>query len=239
MPKHISLSDVACSSHSVSDFWFAIGFRLVVVRVVGFDPRSVSAWPSPAQPGPARASLAPLALPMRAPPPPDSFVSFDFSRAVTSLSLFHLSLSPRGALGFGVEIVGIWIPGGEFSPPLPSPSLSPPPPLLLLHAASLPARPRRPRPPRPHRPVAAPASSRVCARAAPSARPRARRAPPHARAPSRPRRAQPPAPLPSPRARAPREPSPCHALLAPARPPRSPVSSTARAPPLPARSRPR
>jgi hypothetical protein len=45
---------------------------------------------------------------------------------VTSLSLFHLShsLSPRGALGFGVEIAVVWIPGGEFFPS-PSPSSSP------------------------------------------------------------------------------------------------------------------
>jgi hypothetical protein len=59
-------------------------------------------WPSLAQPGtvwpgPVRAPLpSPCARPI---PPPDPFVSFDFSRAVTSLSLFHLSLSPRGALG--------------------------------------------------------------------------------------------------------------------------------------------
>jgi hypothetical protein len=70
-------------------FQFAIGFRLVVVRVVGFDLHC-----GPARPGPARAPLTPPALPMRVPlPPPDPFVSFDFSRAVTSLSVFHLSLS--------------------------------------------------------------------------------------------------------------------------------------------------
>jgi hypothetical protein len=72
MPKHISLSDVACLSRLVSDFWFAIGFRLVVVRVVGFG--SV-VWPSlahpgPIWPGPARAPLAPRPLPMCVPPSP-------------------------------------------------------------------------------------------------------------------------------------------------------------------------
>ena len=51
MPKHISLSDVECSSRS--GFRFAIGFRLVVVLVMGFDPRC-----SPAQPGLARPGLA-------------------------------------------------------------------------------------------------------------------------------------------------------------------------------------
>jgi hypothetical protein len=74
MPKHISLSEIACSSRSVSVF----GSRLEpvscvsdwVMRVVGFDPRS-----GPAQPSPARSSLArpcaPLApTPPHAPPPP-------------------------------------------------------------------------------------------------------------------------------------------------------------------------
>jgi hypothetical protein len=93
------------------------------------------AQPGLARPGPARAPLAPPALPMRAPPPPGPFLSFDFSRAVTSLSLFHLSLSPRGALGLGMVIAGVWIPEVSF----PSPSLYPPPPLLLPHTASLPA----------------------------------------------------------------------------------------------------
>ena len=69
----------------------------MVVRVVGFNPRCNPVQPSPAQPslarpGPARAPLAPLLSPMRAPPSLDLFGSFDFSRATTSLSLFHLSL---------------------------------------------------------------------------------------------------------------------------------------------------
>jgi hypothetical protein len=65
MLKHISLSDVVISRVFVSfcsGFRFAIGFCLVVVRVVGFDP-----WRGLARPGPARAPLAPPALPMRAP----------------------------------------------------------------------------------------------------------------------------------------------------------------------------
>jgi hypothetical protein len=64
----------------------------MVVCVVGFDPRCAPVQPSPAWPGPARAPLAPLLSPMRAPPSPELFGSFDFSRAATSLSLFHLSL---------------------------------------------------------------------------------------------------------------------------------------------------
>jgi hypothetical protein len=54
----------------------------MVVRVVGFDPRCDPAQSSPAQPSPAQSG----------PPSPDLFGSFDFSRAATSLSLFHLSL---------------------------------------------------------------------------------------------------------------------------------------------------
>jgi hypothetical protein len=84
MLKHISLSDVVVTRVFISSrlgFRFAIGVRLVVVRVVGFDPRCDPARPSPAQPGP------------RAPPPLDLFLLFDFSHAATSLSLSHLSLS--------------------------------------------------------------------------------------------------------------------------------------------------
>jgi hypothetical protein len=53
---------------------------------------------------------------MRAPPPPDLFGSFDFSRAVTSLSL------SRGALGFGDGDRRSWIPEVS-SPPFSSVSL--------------------------------------------------------------------------------------------------------------------
>jgi hypothetical protein len=67
MSEHISLSNVVVSRVLVSfrfRFRFAIGFRLVVVRVVVFDLRC-----GPARPGPARAPLAPSALPMRPPSP--------------------------------------------------------------------------------------------------------------------------------------------------------------------------
>ena len=49
-----------------------------------------------------------------------SLSHLDFPRSNLPLLLPPLSLPPRGALGFGVEITGIWIPGGEF---FPSPSL--------------------------------------------------------------------------------------------------------------------
>jgi hypothetical protein len=115
-----------------------VPFRVSVHDWIPFSGRACrgfrsAMWPSPTQPGPVRPARqwrplpSPCALPL---PPPDPFVSFDFSRAVTSLSIFHLSLSPRGALGFGVEIDEIWIPGGEFSPPLPF-SLPPPPPFFF------------------------------------------------------------------------------------------------------------
>jgi hypothetical protein len=73
-----------------------VELSLVVVRAVGFDPRC-----GPAQSGP-RAPGAP-AHPM--PPPQDPFGSFDFSRAVTSLSLSHLSLS-HISLSCGVGVLG-------------------------------------------------------------------------------------------------------------------------------------
>jgi hypothetical protein len=67
MPEHISLSDVMVSRVLVSfrfGFRFAIGFHLVVVRVMVFDPRC-----GRARPGPACVPLAPPALPMRTPLP--------------------------------------------------------------------------------------------------------------------------------------------------------------------------
>jgi hypothetical protein len=73
MLKHISLSDVVVSRVFVSSrlgFQFTIGFRLVVVRVVGFDPRC-----DPARPGPARAPLAPLPPCAPSPAPMSSCVS--------------------------------------------------------------------------------------------------------------------------------------------------------------------
>jgi hypothetical protein len=76
MLKHISLSDVACSSRSVSDFdWRLISFKGRACR--GF--RSAK-WPGPtqpspaqpslAQPGPARSGLARHARPWHPCPPP-------------------------------------------------------------------------------------------------------------------------------------------------------------------------
>jgi hypothetical protein len=102
-------------------------------------------WPGPTQPSPARSGPArparpgaPAHLPMR--PLLLSLSHLDFPRSNLPLPL--PSLSPRGALGFGVEIAGIWIPGGEFYPPLPLP-LSPSPPLLLpLRALACPRRAR-------------------------------------------------------------------------------------------------
>jgi hypothetical protein len=117
MPNHISLSDVVFNRvcclvlfwillrELISDLW------LCVSR--GFDPRCGPAQPGPAQLGP-RAPGAPCS-PCA---PPGPFLSFDFSRAATSLS--HISLSPRGALGFGDGDRRSWIPEVS-SPPLPSP----------------------------------------------------------------------------------------------------------------------
>jgi hypothetical protein len=197
-----------------------VPFHISVRDWIPFSGRACRGFRSALWPSPARSPWRPLPSPCACPlPPPDPFASFDFSRAVTSLSLFHLSLSPRGALGFGVEIAGIWIPGGEFSPPLLF-SLSPPPPLLLPS----PARPPCPR-----------------ARADPG-EPSPRRALPGPDEPSPrralpgPRRARPPAPLSSPRARAPGEPSPRRSLPGPVEP--LPAPCPPRWPePLPRRAR--
>jgi hypothetical protein len=61
---------------------------------------------------------------------PGPFLSFDFSRAATSLSLPSLSLSPRVALGFGKSDHRNLDPLGELPSPLPL-SLPLPLPFLL------------------------------------------------------------------------------------------------------------
>src|SRR5688572_14836820 len=113
MLKHISLSDVVVSRVFVSScfgFRFAVGFRLVVVRVVGFDPRCDQARPSPAWPGPARPARPwrPLPSPCARPLPspcarPLPLISFSYliSPAQQPPSPSPTSLSPHGALGFG------------------------------------------------------------------------------------------------------------------------------------------
>jgi hypothetical protein len=87
MPKHIYLSDAVLNRASVSPrfgFWFAIGFRLVVVRVVDFRPGPRSS--------PALART--LGAPSPHARPPLFSLSFFFSRAATSLSLSPTSLLP-------------------------------------------------------------------------------------------------------------------------------------------------
>jgi hypothetical protein len=100
------LSDVVFNRASVSPrfgFRFAIGFQLVVVRVVGSLPGS--SRPSPAQPGPGRAPQTP---PMRAQPLPLYLILFPAQQPPpTSLP----SLSHLFALGDPVTVIaGFWIP---------------------------------------------------------------------------------------------------------------------------------
>jgi hypothetical protein len=87
MLKHISLSDVVVSRVFVSfrfGFRFAIGFRLVVVRVVDLDLRC-----DPARPSPAHAPLPPC------PPLPWSLSLIRFlPRSNLPLPLPPPSLSP-------------------------------------------------------------------------------------------------------------------------------------------------
>jgi hypothetical protein len=94
MPKRTSLSDVACSSHSISDFgWRLISFNGHACR--GF--RSAK-WPGPTQSSPARpVRPSPAHAPSVPHPPPHAPPSSSpsliwISRAATSLSLSHLSL---------------------------------------------------------------------------------------------------------------------------------------------------
>jgi hypothetical protein len=149
--------------------------------------------PSPAWPSPTRAPLAPHTPPMR--PLLLSLSHLDFPRSNLSLPL--PPLSPRGALGFGVEITGIWIPGGEF---FPSPSLLSLPPSPFFFPCARPCSPPAAR--------LAPAHPYAAALPLPF--------PVRQRAPSRPpaRRRGPPAPAPAPaRRRSPRlrldPPCPC------------------------------
>jgi hypothetical protein len=207
MPKHISLSDVMFNRVFVSS---RFGFRFAIGIPIGVRPTEC---PSPAQSG-LRAPGAPCPTHARARLPLVPLSHLIFFCAVTSLSLFHLSLSPRGALGFAVEIAGVWIPGGEFPPSpsllsLSSPSLSSSPRGLSARARDIPVRAPAPPSaptsraalaPAPAPPSApAPMPSRGRAHAAPSARPRPRRAPPPLRsAPSPPGEPLPSGPRPFP-----------------------------------------
>jgi hypothetical protein len=135
MLKRISLSDVACSSRSVSDFgWRLISFNGCACR--GF--RSAK-WPGPTQPSPARPGLAQSGP--RAPPPPPPHAP------PSPLPLSSLSLS-RGALGIGDGDHRNLDPEVS-SHPLPSP-LSLPLSLFLLFSpparapSSLPSAAARP-----------------------------------------------------------------------------------------------
>jgi hypothetical protein len=79
-------------------FRFAIGVRSVVACVVGFYP---GPRPSPARPGAPLALVSPL-CPL--PSLPFSHLIFPRSNLLSSISL-----SPRGALGFGDDDHRIWI----------------------------------------------------------------------------------------------------------------------------------
>jgi hypothetical protein len=108
IPNHISLSDVVLNRvrclvsfrillrELISDLW------LCVPR--GFDPRCGPAHPDPTQPSSACAPLAPV------PSPCAPLVSLPHSILPRSNLLSHLSLSPRGALGFRDGDRRIWTP---------------------------------------------------------------------------------------------------------------------------------
>jgi hypothetical protein len=150
---------------------------LINVRVVDFDPRSGLTQPSLAQHDPARAPLAPLPTSPCA-PLLLSLSHLDFPRSNLPLPL--PPLSPRGALGFGVEITGIWILEGEFSPPLPLPLSLLPLPFFFPSAPSPAPGARAPAGPVPAAPTPGappprpPRRAAPCPRPTPAARPRAR-----------------------------------------------------------------
>jgi hypothetical protein len=150
------------------------------------------AKPGPVRPSPARAPLPHTRAPLV------SFSHLIFSRVVTSLS--HLSLSLRGALGFGDGDRRSLDPRGEL--PLPSLSLPPPPFLPPLAARPPPAR--------------APSPSRPPPRRAPSPP----RPPPGEPPPRRPSLASPPRRAPPPHV-SPSPPRPLPGERAPPRPARS------------------
>jgi hypothetical protein len=202
MPTHISLSNIACSSRSVSVF----GSRLEPVSCVLWVSICEAARPNPARPGPWRPHpparpLLSLSLsfgsPAQQPPSPSS----------TSLSPWCRRDWRRRSPEFG--------PRGE----LPSPSLLlslPLPPLPFpARPLSLPCARRSPAPPRPR-----------AAALAPRPGPSRRRRPP----PPRPFRRGPPAPAPSAQcgsapsaAASARRRAPCPRRVAPGARPRPPA----------------
>jgi hypothetical protein len=143
MPKHISLSDVACSlvpsRFSVRDWSLFDGHACRGFRPAKW-PGPNPAQPSPVWPGPT-CPWCPHP-PMR--PLLSSLSHLDFPRSNLPLPL--PPLSPRGALGFGVEIAGV----GSRGEPLPSPLLSLPL-SPLSPCVRVPARRRALLPPAPRR----------------------------------------------------------------------------------------
>jgi hypothetical protein len=165
MPRHISLSDVV-----LNRVCCLVSFR-ISLRELNSDlwlcmPQGFGPWCGPAQPdrrGPARPARPWRLCPPHACPLPLSlFPSFN-SPAQQPPSLSHLSLSPRGALGFGYGDRRIWTPREA---PLPSPL-----PLSLFPSPSPSSSPTRPPCARPFAPLhGAPLGGSP--RAAPGARPR-------------------------------------------------------------------
>jgi hypothetical protein len=143
MPNHISLSDFVlnrvCCLVSFRILASRIDFRSVVVRATRFCP---AVRPSPTRPSPAGPARPWRPCPPLWARPPSPFLSFDFSRTATSLSL-----SPVVPKVLEMVITGFG-PRGELLSP--SPYLSPPPPPLPFplraFLARVPCAPAAPRP---------------------------------------------------------------------------------------------
>jgi hypothetical protein len=122
----------------------------MVVRVVGFDPRSGPAQPSPAQPGPAqsgtRAPGAPPPLPMRPPSPlPLSSLSLSLSWCPRDWRQRSQEFRPRGELpslllSLSLSLL-VSLPCARACPCAAARQR---PPLPFPHGVRPPARPPRP-----------------------------------------------------------------------------------------------
>jgi hypothetical protein len=157
MSNHISLSDFVLNRVRC-----LVSFRILLREMI-FDlwlcvPRGFDPWcslvqpkcptrPDPAQPSPAQLGPRAPGTPCSPCAPLVPFLSFDFSRVASSLS--PISLSPRGALGFGDGDRRSWIPEVSSPPfsslslflflPLPFPARTP----FFYPACAPPVAPRR------------------------------------------------------------------------------------------------
>jgi hypothetical protein len=148
MPKRISLSDVACSSRSVSDF----GWRLISYNGRACRGFRSAKWPGPTQSSPARPGPVRHACPRRPTPPPHappyaspSFISLSLSWCPRDWRQRSQEFRPRGELPSLLLSLSLSL---LFSLPCaracPCAAARQRPPLPFPHGVRPPARPPRP-----------------------------------------------------------------------------------------------